>query len=181
MAFVDHDDAAALSEHRWHLLRTPSGTYARTSLKCADGKHRTMLMHRMLMKPADGVLVDHRDGIGLHNWRSNLRFANHQQNARNARAKGESGFVGVKRLGSAWLASISPERGSVSLGTYPTAEIAAAVYNQAARRLYGEFARLNRVPDAPDAIAQVVESKHAQILRLTRDIEILRSLQCLSL
>ena len=93
------------------------------------------------------VFIDHVNGDPNDNRLSNLRLADRAQNSANRKHhKGSSlKYLGVcyaKRTGK-WQVSIGTPR--VYLGQYKTEKEAAVVYNEAAERLYGEFARLNEV------------------------------------
>lgn len=101
------------------------------------------------MDATAGVIVDHIDGDGLNNCRSNLRVATAAGNARNRRKSQRSpGYKGVmydpkgKRH---WRAYIRCDGKKRHLGSFATAQEAAMAYNRAAITLFGEFARLNEV------------------------------------
>lgn len=74
VALVDDADAFVLA-HGWHLNEWKGCRYARSS--------RVGYMHRLLMEPGPGMTVDHIDGDGLNNQRSNLRVVTHAQNHQN--------------------------------------------------------------------------------------------------
>jgi hypothetical protein len=59
---------------------------------------------------------------------------------------GSSGFKGVSKRGSGWMARIKYERVTYRLGTHPTPELAATAYNAAARKFYGNAAFQNVIP-----------------------------------
>jgi hypothetical protein len=67
--------------------------------KHVDGKETIVLMHRAILglERGDKRMVDHRDGDGLNNTRSNLRIATASQNQQNQRLSraSRSGFRGV--------------------------------------------------------------------------------------
>lgn len=105
-------------------------------------------MHSFIM---DGVGVDHINGDGLDNRRSNLRFANQSQNMANQRLRsdntsGYKGVTGPRGKAGVWMAQIYHRGRNKNLGYYATAEAAARVYDAAARETFGEFAR----PNFPD-------------------------------
>jgi len=116
------------------------------------GKHQRPLMHRLILGASRGQWVDHINGDGLDNRRSNLRFCTASQNHMNAvgwsrisRFKG----VGKTKSGKQWRAAI----GCRHLGTFADERSAALAYDVAARAMYGEFARCNfqrLVDDVPD-------------------------------
>jgi hypothetical protein len=103
-------------------------------------------LHRLIMDAAIGDIIDHIDGDGLNNAKSNLRFVTSQQNAMNRRAwknKRGSRFKGVHRDGKRFRAIITVNRKNIGLGSFKTEEEAAEAYNKAASEMFGEFACLN--------------------------------------
>lgn len=85
--------------------------------------------------------VDHRDLDGLNNRWSNLRLATKAQNTANRRppVNNRSGFKGVSIDGDRFRATFRRK----FLGYRATAEEAAELYNEAAHRHFGEFARIS--------------------------------------
>lgn len=81
--------------------------------------------------------VDHIDGIKLNNKWSNLREATASQNNRNKKVNGKnkSGIKGVS------AARDGRFRAYICLGTFATKEEAKQVYDEAAKKLHGEFYR----------------------------------------
>lgn len=143
VAIVDDADYGLLSRHKWHALK-PAGTYYATR---RDGTTR-VYMHRVILGTAS--FVDHINGNGLDNRRSNLRPATRSQNQwnRGALATNTSGYKGVclyKPTGM-WQAQITSSGKVYYLGRYSDAEDAARAYNNAAVALHGSRARLNEIP-----------------------------------
>jgi len=108
-------------------------------------------MHREILGLTDSkIQVDHKDGNTLDNQRRNLRtatVAKNQQN-RQKRVRCSSKFKGVcwHKGTSKWLARITPpDQKQALLGSYDDEETAAKAYNEAAKRLFGEFALTNVV------------------------------------
>lgn len=108
-----------------------------------------LYLHREIAKrmglEIDGFDVDHIDGNGLNNRRSNLRPATKSQSLINRPipANNTSGFKGVTWVPGEqkWAASISCERKRYSLGHHDTVEEAAAAYQTKAAELHGAYAR----------------------------------------
>lgn len=147
VAIVDDQDAE-LSRHHWHATRHPdSSWYARRNVPGQHGK--MVLLHREIAKRAgldiDGKEVDHWDGNGLNNRRANLRVATRVQNAKNMPKprRNKSGFKGVSFYArdGRWQAHIKADGVNHYLGRFDTPEEAAVAYEEAAKRLHGEFAR----------------------------------------
>lgn len=112
---------------------------------------KKLSMHRALVNPSSGLEVDHINGNQLDNRRCNLRACNHSENAKNVGMPktNKTGYKGVRyvpRLKNKYVSIIRNEREYIHIGCYPTPEAAAAAYNEAAKRLHGEFARLNVIP-----------------------------------
>lgn len=78
VAVIDDSDAPIVEPHRWCARRTDKKIYA---VSTQGG--RTTYMHRLVMGEPKAE-VDHVDGDGLNNRRSNLRTATRQQNAVNS-------------------------------------------------------------------------------------------------
>ena len=144
-AIVDDDDFEWLSAFKWQFTTDKYGNdYARRK---SHGRH--IIMHREIMQAAHGIQVDHVDGHGLNNKRSNLRFATHAQNMMNKSVRRDSTvcFKGVRRRSpSKWDSRITANKKCIYLGYFKSPEDAARAYNEAAIKYHGEFAHLNIVP-----------------------------------
>lgn len=86
-AVIDDDDAPLIAEHAWHVSVSRVTNYAIAD----DGS----AMHRLILAVGAGELVDHIDGDGLNNRRSNLRVATRSQNVRNRRAQRRANMIGA--------------------------------------------------------------------------------------
>lgn len=144
VAHIDDEDWPLIARHQWYASSpTKSGlVYAVTSVP--GGKLR---MHRLITAATPEIDVDHRDGNGLHNWRDNLRSSTRAQNLANGRLRinNSSGFKGVtppNRWGR-YRALIFVDYKQIHLGMFDSAELAARAYDDAARRHFGYFARVN--------------------------------------
>ena len=144
-ALVDDEDLPLVERLRW----SRSNGYAQHS-RWEKGVcvYRTM-MHRLILPPPVGLVIDHIDGNRLNNQRSNLRLASQQQNSWNRRPRGGLRFRGVAKTYRGFRAAIYESGRQVQLGLYSTAEDAARAYDAAALELHGEFARLNFPAFAP--------------------------------
>jgi hypothetical protein len=152
-AMVDDADFASLSRYRWHAIRTGATWYARRTSPNGDGTYAYTLMHREVFGAIEGIEVDHEDGNGLNNRRSNLRAATSQQNKRNRTRKSPgktSRFKGVFWHQGRWHAVIRAGEAlpngrsrQIWLGGHAIEEEAARTYDAAARLHFGAFASTN--------------------------------------
>jgi hypothetical protein len=108
-----------------------------------DGTTHQILMHRLVLRAEPDVLVDHWDGDRLHNRKDNLRSATYRQNAQNRAPIQGRLWKGTYASDGRWKARINYEGRMIYLGAYESEKIAAMAYDLAARRLFGDFARLN--------------------------------------
>ena len=109
---------------------------------------RSYLAHRVAWAIHYGqwptAYLDHIDGNRGNNAIHNLREATRAQNSRNRRYRPNAvGYRGVRRSGNRFAASVSVDGRIIHLGCYRLAEVAAAVYEQAARQHFREFAPLS--------------------------------------
>ena len=125
---------------KWYARRTDH----------SSGRPRTIRLHRFILGPCAAPQIDHKNGDGLDNRRTNIRPCTVSQNRANIdRAKNnKAGFKGVhlhKRTGK-WRAVIRLNKRSIHLGLFHDRAEAARAYNAAAAQYFGEFARLNIIP-----------------------------------
>lgn len=150
VALVDDEDYdRVIAMGKWSAEPGAYTFYARKNLyqrgSGRGGKLTSLLMHAFL---TGWPRTDHVNGNGLDNQRANLRQATHGQNMANKRLyrNNTSGFKGVTRntgTGRPWRGQIKADGKHFNLGNYDTPEAAAKAYDDAARELFGEFARLN--------------------------------------
>jgi len=139
VAIVDAADFEWLSQYQWSAWQHGRTFYARRG-RGNDIVH----MHREIMQPPPGYVVDHIDGNGLNNRRSNLRICKPAQNACNTRpARGAGRFKGVFPAGTMWGAAIWHKGQEYWLGLFDDEIEAALARDRKARELQGEFAWLN--------------------------------------
>lgn len=146
-AIIDDDDFEIVSKHKWQSWTSKefNSFYAISSKRINNTKITNIKMHRLIVGVigVEGVYIDHINGNGLDNRRSNLRICTHSENMRNCKLyiNNKSGYKGVGFHNGKWRARININKKSVFLGHFDTAEEAHAAYCEAATRLHGEFAR----------------------------------------
>lgn len=142
-AVIDAADVALTAGYRWFSHAGRHTVYASRNEKV--GERRSMvLLHRVILSAPAGMLVDHIDGDGLNNRRSNLRLATAAENCRNQRLHKDSssGLKGVSWHESAnkWVAQIWANGKNNYLGVFSCPERAHAAYLEAAKKFHGNFA-----------------------------------------
>jgi hypothetical protein len=140
---IDKDDYELVKNYSWNCY----GGYARTFFKKNGGKLKSISMHRLILNKPNNTNIDHINGNGLDNRRSNLRLASVQQNGCNRKvgSNNTSSYKGVifHKRDKKYQSSIKYKGKRSYLGYYNNAEDAAKAYDEAAKKLFGEFARLN--------------------------------------
>jgi hypothetical protein len=139
-AYVDAADYEVISRHHWRLV---GGGYAGRY-----EKGKCVLMHRQLMNPPKGMVVDHVSGNRLDNTRNNLHVCTPAENCRNRpkRRGSSSVYLGVYwvKQRNKWMAVIClGGKRNRTIGYFDDETDAARAYDRAAVVHFGEAARLN--------------------------------------
>ena len=151
-AKIDREDLARVVAFKWQAETHRHTHYAGTSIKTGKSFKRIRL-HRLIMNVISGQAIDHINGDGLDNRRSNLQLISQAQNISKARytprTDKTSPFRGVSLhytnngVSRPWAAQISVHGKKTFLGYYASPEEAARAYDKAALDLRGSCARLN--------------------------------------
>jgi hypothetical protein len=148
-ALVDEKDFEDLSKYKWCASQKRGSYYAIRGTEIGYRK-RTIPMHRQILQLENSRECDHINGDTLDNRRENLRECSHAENLANSRKQrggNSSRFKGVywaKQI-QRWRAQIRWHGHKRSLGCYLNEQDAALAYNEAAEKLFGDFARLNKI------------------------------------
>jgi hypothetical protein len=159
---VDAWNFERLNRHRWSALVAGHTCYA---ARREGRRGRTILMHREIMDPPPGMVVDHIDGNGLTNRECNLRVCTQAQNGYNRIAclRGHSSrFKGVFwcRAARKWCAMIGFHHRSIYLGLFEDEVEAAHVRDYKAVELHGVYAYLNFPEEWPAERRRAVYERH---------------------
>ena len=144
---IDREDAAYLRQHRWRLS---SDGYAVRDVK-EDGKTRTIRMHREIMDPPEGMVVDRINRDKLNNLSCNFRLVTVSQNNANSAPRQPGKYRGVywvEKLGK-YRVKLTAGGTSIHVGVFDDEHEAGRAYNEAALKHHSEFARLNETTRPP--------------------------------
>ena len=144
VALVDNEDFEIVSRYKWSLQKNRGASYAQAKIKIR-GKWGNILMHRMILKAKKGQEIDHQDGDGLNNQKTNLRFCTNSQNQMNKKGWGGSKYKGVcwHKPSKKWGVYIKVNDKQIHLGLFDSEIDAAKAYDKAAIKYFEEFARTN--------------------------------------
>jgi hypothetical protein len=146
---VDEQDAWLLEDYGWYLYSSVRhiGIYVVFYRSKSNGAFSEKRLHRVIMNAKPGQVVDHINGNPLDNRRSNLRVVTQSENNKNSskrrNALGRYKGVHFSTREKKFKAQIQSNKNKISLGTFKTEVEAARAYDEAAKKLHGEFAKLN--------------------------------------
>ena len=113
---IDKEDYDKVKHLKWYAVSGTRTLYAQAS----DGKVRLSL-HRLLLDCEKGSCIDHKDGNGLNNTKTNLREVDRQANGMNTPipSNNTSGVMGVSATESgSYRAYITVDGVQQNLGTF---------------------------------------------------------------
>jgi hypothetical protein len=147
IALVDDDMFDYLNQWKWYAKNSGENWYAKRSV-WANGKKHNISMHRLLMNISDPkIQIDHKDGDGLNNQKSNLRFCTRSQNYMNKKSQVHktSIYKGIyyHKASKKYIAKVGYNKNQIYLGYFKNELDAAKAYDIKALELFGEFARPN--------------------------------------
>lgn len=128
---VDNDCAHLAEEYKWYAHKTGRNTYARGYRK-GNRMGGLYYLHRLVV---EGGEIDHIDGNGLNNTKSNLRAVDRTQNNHNR--AGVRGCYYEARTGK-WRSEIWHKGIKYRLGRFDSPESAQSAYLKKKMELLGE-------------------------------------------
>lgn len=148
-AIVDAEDYDNLMQWKWFI--SCQGKYAARRIWLSENsKKQQISMHRQIMGDPQNMHVDHINGNTLDNRKCNLRICTNLENRRNRKKQKNattSQYKGVSfarhLITKTWTAAIKVNYKSINLGYFLTELEAAHAYDEAAKKHFGEFARVN--------------------------------------
>lgn len=138
VCIIDLSDMELARSLRWFATKNRGKNYAFSTQSAKQ------FLHCLIMGRKS---IDHIDGNGLNNRRSNLRAATASQNQANKakqKTPTSSRFKGVaKTKAGRWRAEVTCQKVVYRLGTFQTEHEAASAYDAKAKELFGEYAKTN--------------------------------------
>lgn len=130
---ISKSDLEAVMKYTWCL--------SKTGYLVANINGSVTKLHRYLLSPDNGVLVDHINGNPKDNRRENLRTCSPKENSRNVKKKCDNTIVtGVSKTANGrFKARISVDRKEIRLGIFDTAEEAIEARRQAEIKYFGDY------------------------------------------
>lgn len=137
---IDKEDQHLLSINSWRIVK---GYVQRHRPK----GQKEIMLHRLIIACPKGMYVDHINGNKLDNRRSNLRIVTPSQSIMNTKRCSDSlsKYKGISwhKKNKRWFAKIVINGKNKHLGSFKSSKEAAIAYDNSARFLFGEYARLN--------------------------------------
>lgn len=117
--FWDKDDYEKYKNLNWKTIKSD----IKNCYLYANIDSKTIYLHRLIMNPPVGYVIDHIDGNGLNNQKSNLRICTHAENTRNrtkVNKNNTSGYNGVSwyKRDKKWAARINVSYRTINLGRF---------------------------------------------------------------
>jgi len=146
----DEQDAHLFEKYTYHINKKKYTNYVRRKTSMKLGKERTVFLHRDIMNPPEGKVIDHINENGLDNRRENLQIITNMENV----VKGKSGISETNFRGVNFfkLSKKNPFRVTAwvegkqkHLGLRPTRISAARLHDEVVEKIDGNSSRSNRV------------------------------------
>ena len=96
---IDEEDFHKVSKHTWCISHYKSNIKYCISNINIDGKWTTLKLHRFLMglENGDKRIINHKDGNGLNNKKSNLEICDHKYNTQSINTKRNFGCISIDK------------------------------------------------------------------------------------
>lgn len=130
---IDRDCLIIFSSYSWFVEKGKGQTNYLRANALVNGIKRTVFFHQLIKGFYNGLEIDHINGNGLDNRRSNLRVVTHQVNQSNQRKRknASSKYFGVSfcQRDQKWQCHVQYENKKKNVGRFNTEQDAAIAYN----------------------------------------------------
>jgi hypothetical protein len=135
IALVDDEDFKNINSYRWAAHKHSLTFYAVRHPK--GSREKLTRMHNDVLGHKSGFEIDHIDGDGLNNQRSNLRFVTRRQNLQNLHIKKSSIYPGVSwsKKRKLWTSQIWINGKAKRLGAFTNETEAFSAYCNALKEI----------------------------------------------
>lgn len=143
LVLIDAEDLEKVSQWNWcaSYRKRRDGTKYVDSVRCTSRRNNRIKLHKFICD-APGI-VDHVNGNPLDCRRSNLRPATASQNKANTGPNWNKTTKGITRSAGKWMAQIETGGKKLFLGRFTNPDEAMRKYDEAATRIFGQYARGN--------------------------------------
>lgn len=145
-SLIDDEDFERINKYKWYAAKGNNTFYAQ---RYDHEEGKLIKMHRYILNINGKNVVDHINGNGLDNQKSNIRICTNAQNSANRRVSKNSysKYLGVcfEFNRGKWRARITTDKIKKHIGYFKTEENAATAYNIYAEKYHGEYANLNKL------------------------------------
>lgn len=152
LVLIDEESLAIIekfSGNNMNIVSDKNGNRYVAIKKVTDGKVKSSMVARLIVKVPKGKCVIYKNGNTLDLTKENLAVTT-RSNAIRCKSKSidrTSKYIGVSfaKHANKWHSQIKPSKNkkNMHIGYFITEEEAAVAYNDAARKHHGEFAKLN--------------------------------------
>jgi len=152
IALIDEEDWDKVKDFHWYLVKEHRTHYAK-AYDYSYKPRKSIRMHRLILGIKDSsIKIDHEDGNGLNNQKTNLRkvtIGQNNKNKQNISSNNKSGYIGVYwyKAGNCWRAQVRCEGKAYHLGNFKCPKEAALVRDKKAIELFGEYCGYLNFPD----------------------------------
>jgi len=165
IALVDGEDYERVNQYKWQVAKRKNCWYAIHDFKKhMKDKTDAVLMHRFILSSKKGEEIDHINNNGLDNRKSNLRKVSHSQNMMNQRkTHGTSKYKGVSWITEKkkWDVRLQYNKKQIRMGYFIDEIEAAKCYDNLAKAIFGEYARLN-FPETTEKVIEGVKAEESE-------------------
>lgn len=146
--YVDEEDFRSLNKYKWRAQRAGKTFYAVREVR-RDKKRFSEYMHRRIMSFPTDKEVDHIDGDGLNNRRSNLRVVTKSENGFNQhKHRNNADSLGTRHIGygkrkKRYTAQIAFNGRQINLGYFLTQQEAHRAYMRVYESLQSSTKRVD--------------------------------------